>query len=86
MCTLYVWRMLIFNEGRNNKDTIIYHIAGYIGRNNVWRIARKQKKIAIGRYKFGGYWYDHHAFSGSLRNIGRFNIGGVTGNPPIHQI
>ena len=25
----------------------------YIGGNNVWRIARKQKKIAIGGYKFG---------------------------------
>ena len=27
----------------------------YIGGNNIWRIARKRKKIAIGGYKFGGY-------------------------------
>ena len=33
----------------------MYRIAGYIGGNNIWRIARKRKKIAIGRYKFGGY-------------------------------
>ena len=33
----------------------VYRIAGYIGGNNVWRIARKKKKIAIGGYKFGGY-------------------------------
>ena len=33
----------------------IYRIAGYIGGNNVWRIARKRKNIAIGGYKFGGY-------------------------------
>ena len=32
-----------------------YSIAGYIGGNNIWRIARKRKKIAIGGYKFGGY-------------------------------
>jgi hypothetical protein len=32
-----------------------YRIAGYIGGNNIWRIARKRKKIAIARYKFGGY-------------------------------
>ena len=32
-----------------------YCIAEYIGGNNVWRIARKRKKIAIGGYKFGGY-------------------------------
>ena len=32
-----------------------YCIAGYIGGNNIWRIARKRKKIAIGGYKFGGY-------------------------------
>ena len=32
-----------------------YRIAGYIGGNNIWRIARKKKKIAIGGYKFGGY-------------------------------
>ena len=33
--------------------------------------------------------YNRHAFSGSLRswcNIGGFNIGSVTRNPPIHQI
>ena len=30
--------------------------------------------------------YDCHAFSGSLRYIGGFNIGGVTRNPPICQI
>ena len=30
-------------------------MAGYIGGNNAWRIARKRKKIAIGRYKFGSY-------------------------------
>ena len=41
--------------------------------------------------RIGGYWprYDRHAFSGSLhswRNVGGFNIGGVTGNPPIRQI
>ena len=28
----------------------VYRIAGYIGRNNVWRIVRKRKKIAIGGY------------------------------------
>ena len=33
----------------------MYRIAGYIGGNNIWRIARKRKKIAIGGYKFGGY-------------------------------
>ena len=33
----------------------MYCIAGYIGRNNVWQIVRKRKKIAFGRYKFGGY-------------------------------
>ena len=33
----------------------IYRIARYIGGNNIWRIARKRKKIAIGGYKFGGY-------------------------------
>ena len=38
--------MLISNEGHNNKDTIIYRIAGYIGKNNVWRIGRKQKQLA----------------------------------------
>ena len=27
----------------------------YIGGNNVWRIARKGKKIAIGGYIFAGY-------------------------------
>ena len=32
-----------------------YRIAGYIGGNNIWRIAGKGKKIAIGRYKFGGF-------------------------------
>ena len=65
---------------------ITYCIAGYIGGNNVWRIAGKRKKIAFGGYKFGGYWfmrYDHHAFSavGAI-----FNIGGVTRYPPIRQI
>ena len=30
-------------------------IAGYIGGNNIWWIARKRKTIAIGGYKFGGY-------------------------------
>ena len=34
---------------------LYYRIAGYIGGNNIWRIARKRKKIAIGGYKFGGY-------------------------------
>ena len=34
---------------------LTYRIAGYIGRNNIRRIARKRKKIAIGGYKFGGY-------------------------------
>ena len=34
---------------------IIYCVAGYIGGNNVWRIARKREKITIGGYKFGGY-------------------------------
>ena len=33
----------------------MYHIARYIGGNNIWWIARKRKKIAIGGYKFGGY-------------------------------
>ena len=32
-------------------------MAGYIGGNNVWRIARKRNKIALGGYKFGGYWF-----------------------------
>ena len=32
---------------------LYYRIAGYIGGNNIWRIARKWKKIAIGGYKFG---------------------------------
>ena len=32
-----------------------YRIARYIGGNNIWRIAPKRKKIAIGGYKFGGY-------------------------------
>ena len=32
----------------------LYHITGYIGGNNIWWIARKRKKIAIGGYKFGG--------------------------------
>ena len=27
-----------------------YRIAGYIGGDNIWRIARKGKKIAIGGY------------------------------------
>ena len=30
----------------------LYRIAGYIGGNNIWRIAQKRKTIAIGRYKF----------------------------------
>ena len=30
-------------------------IAGYIGGNIVWRIARKREKIAIGGYNFDGY-------------------------------
>ena len=41
-----------------------------------------------GGYKFG-VRYNRHAFSGSLRswcNIGGFNIGGVTRNPPICQV
>ena len=33
----------------------LYRIAGYTGGNNIWRIARKRKKIAIGGYKFRGY-------------------------------
>ena len=33
--------------------TKTYCIAVYIG-GNVWRIARKRKKIAVGGYKFGG--------------------------------
>ena len=37
------------------KVCLIYRIAGYIGGNNIWRIARKRKKIAIDGYKFGGY-------------------------------
>ena len=43
-------------------------------------LLEKGKKVAIGGYKFGGYWftrYDRHAFSGSLRgwcNIGAFNL------------
>ena len=37
------------------QDRLVYCIAGYIGRNNIWRIARKRKKIAIGGYKFGRY-------------------------------
>ena len=41
--------------------TIEYCIAGYIGRNNVWRFARK---IAIGGYKFGGYSTIATAFPG----------------------
>ena len=43
------------------------------------------EKIAIGGYIFGGYWftrYDYHGFCGSWCNIGGFNIGSVTGNPP----
>ena len=34
---------------------LLYCIAKYIDGNNIWRIARKRKKIAIGGYKFGGY-------------------------------
>ena len=34
---------------------LVYRIAGYIGGNNIWWIARKKKKIAIGGYKFGSY-------------------------------
>ena len=33
----------------------VYRIAGYIGGKNVWQIARRRKKIAIGKYKSGGY-------------------------------
>ena len=33
----------------------VYYIAGYIGGNNGWRIARKREKLAIGGYKFGSY-------------------------------
>ena len=39
----------------HSHEYTIYRIAGNIGGNNVWRIARKRKKIAIGGYKFGGY-------------------------------
>ena len=35
--------------------SLVYRTAGYIGGNDIWRIARKRKKIAIGGYKFGGY-------------------------------
>jgi hypothetical protein len=43
-----------------------YRRAGYIGGNNVWLIARKRKKIAIGGYKFGGYGHT----VGLLRVVG----------------
>ena len=45
----------------------VYRIAGYIGGNNVWRIARKMKKIA--RYKFGGY--------GTMPSPGVYAVGAI---------
>ena len=41
--------------GLHDSGTCTYCIAGYIGGNNIWRIGRKRKKIAIGGYKFGSY-------------------------------
>ena len=52
------------------------------------RLLEKGKKLQLADINLV-VTYDHHAFSGSLRdwrNIGRFNIGGVTRNPPIRQI
>ena len=40
--------------GTGGRGTM-YRIAGYIGGNNIWQIAQKRKKIAIGGYKFGDY-------------------------------
>ena len=43
-------------EGTQEETYNVYRVAEYIGGNNVWRIARKRKKIAIVGYKFGSYW------------------------------
>ena len=63
-----------------------YRIDGYIGGNDIWQIALKRKKIAIGGYNFGSYSTIATPSPGVWHNIGRFNIGSVTRNPPIHQI
>ena len=62
-------------------STCIYCIAGYFG-----GLLEKGRKLADINL---AVTYDRHAFSGSLRgwrNIGGFNIGGVTRNPSIRQI
>ena len=53
-----------------------YRIAGYIGGNNVWQIARKRKKIAIGGYKSGGY--------GTIAtpSPGAYTVAAILANPP----
>ena len=53
--TVYIHHMYMYIHTMYIHTYSTYHIAGYIGGNNVWRIARKRKKIAIGGYKFGGY-------------------------------
>ena len=67
----------------------MYRIAGYIGGNNIWWIARKRKKIAIGGYKFGGFSTITTPSPGvyytQLAQYWQVNISGVR-NPPICQI
>ena len=68
---------------------VTYRKAGYIGGNDVGRIARKRKKTAIGGYIIGDYWLTRYIATpspGGWHNIGRFTIGGVTGTPPISQL
>ena len=66
----------------------LYCIAGYIGRNG--GLLEKGSKLQLVDINlFLRLWYDCHTFSRYLRgwrNIGGFNIGGVTRNPPIRQI
>ena len=49
----YVHVYMYSTYSKQNNIPSMNRIARYICGNNVWRIARKRKKIAIGGYKFG---------------------------------
>ena len=69
---------------------INYCIPRYIGGKNVWWIARKRKKVQLADINLevtgSRGTIAMHIFFESWRIISGFNIGSVTGNPPILQI
>ena len=59
-----------------------------IGGNNIWRIARKRKKLQLADINLAvtGSGGTIPRPSAGIYMVGGLNVGSVTGNPPIRQI